>query len=382
MKGNKFKWNLILVFVLLVCSLLMFGGCGEKSPQEESVIVESTELLESQVETQTATTETIAELETESETVSSEVQSETETIAESEVVETEITEEPSEFDIVAEQIGLTIDNIEIDLPNVSNAYELLFISDMHIIGLDDSLPSHELENIKIRQEVMFQSKTGMRSSDVWLQLCSVLDDFSADHIIFGGDIVDFTSDSNLRILQEGLSQINTPYTYLRADHDMGNWYSNGAFNGDDAIKMHAEICDYEDAYILEYPEFYVIGWNNSTSQLSNAALHKILSVWEKGKPIILATHVPLNSAVDNSLAEQLSQTDPEGRIKLWGEGCLYQPRENTSSFMGMIFNKNSPVKAVFGGHLHFKHTIPLTNQITEYILAPAFEGNITKITIK
>lgn len=379
MKRNKSKLFLILLLSLSIFSIILCGGCGQVTPERETTAIESTKVLETEaVTTELETTETVSSEMTTESTAQTEIQ---------EVVATEVPKEeevqpPSKLDEVSEQIGLSVDNIEIDLPNVNDTYEILFVNDMHIVELDGSLPESELENIKTRQEVMFQSSTGMRSSEVWKQLCSVLDEFAADHIIFGGDIVDFTSESNLQVLQEGLSQISTPYTYLRADHDLGTWYSNGALNEQNAIKMHAEISNYEDVYILEYPEVYVIGWNNSTSQLTNSALHKILSIWENGKPIVLATHVPINSIVDSSLAEASSKVDPKGRIKLWGEGCLYQPRESTSSFMGMIYDENSPVKAVFSGHLHFKHTVQLTNQITEYVLAPAFAGNIAKITIK
>ena len=392
MKRNKSKLFLILLLSLSIFFVILCGGCDQVVPKQETTLFESSEVTTETIATEakagleTISTEapTETEITTESEiTTETEVATESETTTETEVQETVMAEETSsKLDTVSEQLGLSIDNIEIDLPNVNDSYEILFINDMHILEVDTGVVESEVENVRMRQDMMFKTKTGIRSSEAWLQLSSILDDFSADHIIFGGDIVDFTSEANLQVLQEGLSQISTPYTYLRADHDLGTWYSGGALNEYDAVKMHTNICSYEDVYILEYPEFYVIGWNNSTSQLTNLALHNILKIWENGKPIILATHVPINSLIDNSLKEVTASADSEGRIKLWGDGCLYQPRENTSSFLGMIYHENSPVKAVFSGHLHVKHTVALTNQTTEYVLAPAFLGNIAKITIK
>ena len=86
--------------------------------------------------------------------------------------------------------------------------------------------------------------------------------------------------------------------------------------------------------------------------------------------------------MDNSLAEAAANVDPENRKKLWGDGCLYQPDDTTSAFLGMIYDTNSPVKAVLSGHLHFRHVVQLTEQTVEFVFAPAFEGNVAKIVIK
>jgi hypothetical protein len=61
---------------------------------------------------------------------------------------------------------------------------------------------------------------------------------------------------------------------------------------------------------------------------------------------------------------------------------LYAPDSNTETFLGMVYDPNSPVKAVLSGHLHFKHTVMLDDNTIEYVFAPAFSGNIAKIIIK
>lgn len=59
------------------------------------------------------------------------------------------------------------------------------------------------------------------------------------------------------------------------------------------------------------------------------------------RDILLATHVPINSVVDDS-----------------------------------------PIKAVFAGHLHFKYTVPLNENITEYVLDKSFSGNVGVIRVE
>lgn len=309
----------------------------------------------------------------------------TESIVIEQITEMEHTESTacmtSELELIAEQIGLFVDEVEMDLPDVENEYELLFVSDMHILHVDE----HVVENIEtaqVREKIMFRTENGMASKDTWLLLSSVIDDFEADGLILGGDMMDFISPSNIQVLSDGLEQIETPYMYLMADHDHGIWYSGGNIDQNQAITYQKNISAYEDMFILEYPEFYILGWNNSTSQLTGEGLEAAKSIWDNGKPILLATHVPINSIVDDALAVAASEADPKNRIKLWGIGCLYWPNENTIEFLNMVCDEQSPVEAVFSGHLHFKYEVQLTEQIKEYVFAPAFEGKIAKIVIK
>lgn len=278
-------------------------------------------------------------------------------------------------------IGLQVDEVTIDLPGVENSYELLFVSDMHILTVDESVYEDHIPVAQNRYENMFRSSTGTYSKDTWKALSSVIDDWQADALIMGGDMMDFVSPGNVALFQEGLNQISTPYMYLRADHDLGTWYS-ASLTEEDALELHRGICSYEDMYVMEFQDFYVLGWNNSTGQLTEAGLATAQDIWDDGKPIILVTHVPINSIVDNGLAETAANIDPQGRVKLWGYDCLYQPGEyTTATFLEMLYDAQSPVEAVLSGHLHFKYTVPLTEQTMEYVFAPAFAGNIAKIEV-
>lgn len=290
-------------------------------------------------------------------------------------------EAEAELRAAAEAIGLKEDRVEVDLPGVSGEYEILFISDMHIIALDDSVVPESYGIAEERYHKMFRTETDMSSADNWTILSSALDAYRADGIIFGGDMIDFVSQSNVDILKKGFLNIDTPYMYLRADHDFGTWYSGFMMDHGDALALHEQISEYKDVYIMEYEEFYILGWNNSTSDMTGEGLRRAEEIWDDGKPIILATHVPLDSMVATGLKEESARMDPHGRSKIWGWECQYHPNETTSTFLKMVYDSQSPVKAVLSGHLHFKYTVPLTNQITGYVFAPAFSGNIARIRI-
>lgn len=286
-----------------------------------------------------------------------------------------------EFAKLLETIDLKEDCIELDLPEITKEYELLFISDMHIQALDDMVSEDNVATVKDRYYNLFHTDKQLHSADNWMILSSALDYYEADGIVFGGDMMDFVSQTNIDLLKKGLSKLDTPYMYLRADHDLGIWYSGYTLDAQDAYHMHEQVNVYEDVYVMEYPDFYVLGWNNSTDRMTEAGLQVAKEIWDDGKPIILATHVPLNSIVDNSLFEASASVDPQGRSKLWGMNCLYYPEDSTLDFLGMVYAENSPVAAVLSGHLHFKYTVQLTEGITEYVFAPAFEGRIARVRI-
>jgi len=290
-------------------------------------------------------------------------------------------EAEAELRAAAEAIGLKEDRVEVDLPGVSGEYEILFINDMHIIALDDSVVQESYGTAEERYYKMFRTETGMFSADNWMILSSALDAYRADGIIFGGDMIDFVSQNNVNILKKGFLNIDTPYMYLRADHDFGTWYSGFMMDHGDALALQEQISEYKDVYIMEYEEFYILGWNNSTSDMTEEGLRRAKEIWDDGKPIILATHVPLDSLIDNGLREESARIDPHGRSKIWGWECLYHPNDITMTFLNMVYDEGSPVKAVLSGHLHFKYTVPLTEQITGYVFAPSFAGNIARIRI-
>lgn len=68
--------------------------------------------------------------------------------------------------------------------------------------------------------------------------------------------------------------------------------------------------------------------------------------------------------------------------ELWGSQCLYQPEEMTQEFLDMLIADNSPVRAIVSGHLHFPFVIDINENITEYVMAPAYRGEIGIIHIQ
>ena len=221
---------------------------------------------------------------------------------------------------------------------------------------------------------------------MWNGISTIIDSYQPDGVCFLGDLIDYNSETTANLFADGLERINVPYMYLRADHDLGIWYAEDRLTQEDAFNISIAVAPWEEFFLMEYEEFYILGWNNSTSQLSENGLQLAKDYFDRAqgsqKPIVLMTHVPINSMIDNKLEIQAREFDPQNRAKLWGSQCLYQPEEMTQEFLDMLIADNSPVRAIVSGHLHFPFVIDINENITEYVMAPAYRGEIGIIHIQ
>lgn len=274
---------------------------------------------------------------------------------------------------------LHTEEVSITIPGLQKEYKLLFLSDLHIIVKNDEITPESLETVRQRTE-MFKTPDGIASPLLWEQISPILDSFNADAILLGGDMMDYSSTTNIDCLRQGLERLQTPVMYVRADHDYDfTTYCN--IEDGRTKQMHQAIDGDHEIFFKELDEILLLGVNNNTSNISAEALENIKEVFAMGKPIILLTHVPLNSALDTSLAEQ-SKAAWQDRALVWGQDCTYVPDEITKEFLEMVYAENSPVKQVLSGHLHFSWDGALTRSVNEHVFAPAFQGNIGVVTVK
>lgn len=294
-------------------------------------------------------------------------------------------ESQDEIESIKEAISISEDDIIVDI-GLEKTYKLIAVNDVHIEAMDDTVNEPYKQTVYDRFYGMFINPFGIRSMDMWNGISSILDSYDANGIVFIGDMIDYNSQTTADLLKAGLNNIDTPYTYVRSDHDLGVWYTDGEVLPETAVEISSQVAELQDVFVNDYGEFYLVGWNNSTSQLSESGLEQMKEIFcsasKENKKIVLALHVPINSVVDDGLEEAARAYDGEGRAKLWGSNCLYQPNETTQEFLAMVMADDSPVAAVFAAHLHFKYTTTLNGEIPEYVLAPSYAGSIGVIEIK
>ena len=272
---------------------------------------------------------------------------------------------------------------DVDLPGYEGSCDLLFLSDLHIVEKDDpDVSADQMETVNQRYAA-FSNEYGP-AAEYWKKLSAAIDGLGADYVLLGGDMVDYCSESTVKQLKEGLDRIRTPWMYVRADHDLGNWYSKDE-TPEEAKLLQDTAGPNEDVMTADIGgDLRIIGWNDSTSQLTGAAAERMnQELWkaqDEKKTVILLTHVPLYTEQDEEMAE-LSRQAWQDRVLCWGSGCYHWPDANTASCLQNILSAESPVQLVLTGHVHYDHEGMLTEKTRQYTFAPCYTDRVTLLHI-
>ncbi len=279
--------------------------------------------------------------------------------------------------------GLPVHKEEVDIviPGVSQEKKLIWLSDLHIAG--ESKESDPEKKEDIAQRVLYSSgSSGMPAAEQWdggsaaqgdtAGWVDILNDEEADLIVFGGDMLDYNYPEGTELLRKGFDKLNKPYIYARADHDMLPSYMLDADEAK-AKQRQDELCKNEAVMSYDLEDLYLVVWNNSTSNLSDSGLERIKQLAADGRPMILATHVPIQPQEDESL-DKLSRETFGDRILLWGyRDAYYWPDENTRALLDMIYDDDSPFVEILCGHLHFSWSGMVSKKVHQTVFPAAFE---------
>ena len=280
------------------------------------------------------------------------------------------------------------EEVHITIPGMEDEVKLAFLSDLHIITLSDEIDESQKETVAAR--VGWSSYEGVSAKDQWPGWVDTLNLLEADYILFGGDMVDVPTLSNIEALKAEISRLNKPYMYIRADHDQSySPYLVKDLTDEKTLGYQNSICEVEDVYIKEFDDFIIVGWNLSTSLITPEGLDKIKTAAATGKPLILLTHVPIQPLSDESLSEK-SKEVYQDRALIWGKNpnlTFYFPTEDTPNglatgeLLDMIYAEDSPFVEVLCGHLHFSWDGQLTEKVHQHVFSAAFDRYMGLITI-
>lgn len=279
------------------------------------------------------------------------------------------------------------EEIVVEVPDISREYTVAWVSDLHMVtdhDISDDILPEDMDAVNARYD-FFQTADGVHGEDLLPDVIDFLNYGAYDGIIFGGDIMDYCSVSNMQLLKYEFGRLNknVPVLYIRADHDYGFWYGGDRFTESDAEEMHRGMDDGDDlnTKYLDFGEFVILGVNRSTKNMFSEQ-YGILdgmfaSAQSESKPVIVATHVPYASQIDDTNEVTLYDRSMEVRNKVyyWGGGD-YVPDEVTASFLDKIYREDTDVVEVLAGHLHAGWGGMLTEKVGQHIFEPAYLGSI------
>ncbi|MBO5144271.1 MAG: hypothetical protein J6C19_01890 [Lachnospiraceae bacterium] len=306
---------------------------------------------------------------------------------EEEATSPEESTQTSEAGYPAPEYHFSEEEVTLAIEGLTREYMIAWVSDLHLVSDHEAgeeagdVHAEYLEAINKRYEELAVTSDGVHAEELWPEIVKYLNCNDFDGIIFGGDMMDYCSNSNVAMIKEGLDSLQVPYMYIRADHDYGPYYGGVFFTETEARTLHQTIDGDEISHkFWDMGDFIVLGIDNSTKDMPQYYLDMVADVYSRGKPVIMATHVPYESQEDQSLAELSMQV--RNTIYYWSDASEhYQPNDITRRYLDMIYSEDTVVKQVLAGHLHASWDGMISKQLPQHIFAPAFTGNIGIIHI-
>lgn len=279
------------------------------------------------------------------------------------------------------------DEIDVEIEGLEREYTIAFVNDMHMITDHSSgnVTEDNMAAVRERYETLAVTEEGIHSEELWPEVIKFLNYNDFDAVIFAGDILDYCSNSNIIALQSGLNELkyaNDRIMYIRSDHDYGGWYGGSGFTDTSGFNLQSLVLDGDATEkVIDFDEFMIIGINQSYHNLSGHAHEVIDENLDRGKPVLIATHVPFYSEVDDSL-EELSMK-VRNKIYYWSaDGVNYVPDEETQGLIDRMYAEDSNVVQIVAAHMHSAWDGYVTDRLKEHIFAPSFQGNIGIIHVR
>lgn len=281
--------------------------------------------------------------------------------------------------------NLTLEEVYVPLEGISREYRVAWVSDLHMITdrKAGGIAEKSVPIVTDRYDNFAVTTNGVHAEELWPVIVKCLNEGRYDAVIFGGDLVDYCSSSNMKALKKGFDELlydKEQIMYIRADHDYAIWHSDGILSQWDAYVLHKGLDgDRLDKKYLDLGEFAVIGINESHKNITEDALSTVEAQYEKAtkekKPVVIATHVPYGSAVDPTLQEW-SMHLRNSRL-YWRGDELWQPNDAMERYFTFMLGGEKPrTSQVLAGHLHASWDGMITEQTREHIFSPAFRGTI------
>lgn len=276
-----------------------------------------------------------------------------------------------------------IDSCQITIPGISREYNLLFLTDTHVVIPETSEgASQEIKDYSSQRLSEFAGESEFVSSDLFASLLSYANDTKPDALLLGGDIIDSPSPSNMEFLENSLEKLEVPYIYTPGNHDWTYpWEYMTETAANDYLPSLSPYMDGNTAiHTLELDDFIIVAVDNSSNQINPDALETYKTILAQGKPVLLLVHVPFYTP---SLLEEASALWQQSVVLGGGiHGGTY-PNDVSAEFMGLTTAKDSPVAAVIAGHVHFPHISNMEGEkeIPQIVGDAGFKGKAVRIHI-
>ncbi|MBQ8642034.1 MAG: metallophosphoesterase [Clostridia bacterium] len=258
---------------------------------------------------------------------------------------------------------LRIEQVHMTLPSLTKEYHFLHFSDAHTAFAypDESEESRELA----AKQAQRWSTSGKPSTEVFEEILQAAKERSAEMLLMAGDCADYYSEGILRYLTEKLADTGIAALYAYGNHEGASYVKNLGDPRQFYPRYRGLMGETPDFQVRDFGEFLLIAVDNSDHHIREEQLTQLEEQMHRGLPILLLMHIPLSTeAILPPMEEH------------WGKNPTYfmlgteEEPETTRQFCRMVMAEDSPVAAVFAGHVHFMHKGEFSAGRLQYTAAP------------
>lgn len=278
---------------------------------------------------------------------------------------------------------LKVGTATVEIPGLDREYKFLHLTDSHVSAFSDAdikSWTTNRHNYNIARRNAFAAD-GLFAEERFPLFFDYADEIGADAMFLTGDLIDFPSEKNLALLYENATRTKAKPIFCLGNHD---WTYADDYMSANAIQTYIpRFNDLTDGdpyfYYVEYDGFIVAAIDNSTDVVTQQTVDKFLALYEKNKPIILLLHIPfhvdtLESDVRKAWGNRNIAMGPGGVGSDWGSvQQLYN---------AVCVAEDTPVVAVFTGHVHFNHEDIFPNGVPQYVTSTGYTGDCRVVTVK
>lgn len=281
-----------------------------------------------------------------------------------------------------EQNQFNVMEEELILADIAGEYDILFLTDTHVVVRDDSDSAQESENNAERYG-MFEGEDGISSAKRFAEWIDYANKQEVDMVLLGGDIIDSPTKANTDYLEKQLVKLNMPYMYTLGNHDWTfPWEYMTEKGEEEYLPFFASYMNDNTAiHSWENDELMIIAVDNSSGQVNDAVNDEYEEFLGSGKPVIVMSHVPF---LTQSVLTKAKETWNTAVVLGGGNyGGIY-PDETSEKFLELTNAEESPVELVLAGHVHFydRDYIDGPKQILQIVGGAGYNGEAVLIHIR
>ncbi len=248
---------------------------------------------------------------------------------------------------------------------------IFHFSDSHLTGAD-ALSTEEERALAEKQSAAWLA-VRHDFGRVYNESCDDLDAFDQymemiregnkyDAVVITGDTIDNVRGATLRMMEKGISQIKVPFAVVAGNHEPVSQLPDDL--GLSVMK--------QPFYTVDLSDVVLAAFNDQERSITKEQLDALKALKSGGKPVIVVMHIPVMTDGNRELLMNAGVY-----FQLNYDGC---PEEN-HEFIAELTAQDSPVAAVFTGHLHFMCVSEIANGVMQYGCSQSIAGHCNVYTI-